>query len=160
MAFDGGNGNTQFSADLRVGQAIALGQQERTLDLDGQAIEQLVQFDQGLQDDCAFFFRRCHVLGHLRQGVEVGALKVLAAVEVEQYALGDRGEERTGLDQRGCFPRSEHAHEGVLGQVGGAFRAAELASQPAGEPVVMVVVQHFDGIGRAQRGHSTSIAML
>ncbi len=42
MAFDGGDGNAQFRADLRVGQAIELGQQERTFDLDGQAIEQLV----------------------------------------------------------------------------------------------------------------------
>jgi len=74
--------------------------------------------------------------------------------------LATGGEEGAGFDQRRCFPRGEHADERVLGQVGGAFRAAELASQPAGEPVVMVVVQDFDGVGRRQREHSDSIDML
>ena len=56
MAFDGGDGDAQLRADLRVGQAVELGQQEGAFDLLGQAVEQLVQFQQGLQDDCTVFF--------------------------------------------------------------------------------------------------------
>ena len=72
-------------------------------------------------------------------------------------SLGHGGEEGARLDQRWRFPGTEHADKGVLRQVGRVVRAAELASQPAGKPVVMVVVQHFDGIGRLQRDHSASI---
>lgn len=123
-------------------------------------LQTLVELDQGLQDDRFFFFAGNHLFRHLRQGVEVSALKVLAAVVVEQHALGDGGEECPRLDDGRRFASGQDPDKGVLRQVGGVVRAAKLASQPTGEPVVMGVVETFNGIGWRQRDHSGSLRML
>ena len=154
MALDRCQGNPQFTGDFVVGQAIDLGQQKRLLDRSRQTIEQLVQFRQGLQDDCPFFLRRHHLLRQLGEGVEVGALKVLAAVMIEQYALGNGRKERAGFQDRLRIARRQYAHERVLRQVGGTVGAPEFSSQPAVEPTVMGVVEHLDGVCRRQRGTS------
>ena len=133
-------------ADLRVAQAIELRQQKRAFDRGGQAVEQLVQLHQGLQDDCAFFFTRRDCFGEIGQGLQVGALQVLATVVIKQHALGDGGQKRARLGQGRGFARREQAHERVLSQVSGALRAAKLAPQPACEPAVVVHIQDLNVI--------------
>lgn len=152
VALDRRQGNAQLAGDLALAQAIDLGQQEGAFDQRRQAIEQAVELEQRVQDEGFVFLAGRHLLGLLGQGLEVGAFQFLAAEVVAQHALGHGGEEGPGLDQLRRLAGLEQAQVGVLGQVGGALRAAQASSQPSGQPTVMGVVETFDG-GREGTGH-------
>ncbi|MNT14357.1 hypothetical protein D3C71_403190 [compost metagenome] len=80
----------------------------------------------------------------LRQHVEISLFQFLAAVMVEQHALGDGGKKGARFARGDGVFAVEQAHEGVLRHIGRACRAAQLLAQPALQPAVVVGIQCRD----------------
>ena len=92
-------------------------------------------------------------LRHLAQRFQIGTLQILTAVVIEQHTLGDCSEKGAGLADGSDFTRTQQAHEGVLGKVGGIVRTAQAAAQPFGQPAAMNEVEALDRL-RGRGSHS------
>ncbi len=83
-----------------MAQAIDLRKQEGAFDRCRQAIQQLVQLHQGLQDDRPVFLGRCHALRQFGQSLVIGALQILIAIALYPLAaalcawVDERGQQR------------------------------------------------------------------
>lgn len=156
VALHGAYRYLQAPGDVRIWQAFQLGQQERLAHFRGQAVQKGIDLVQGFQDQGALFGRGGVRRRQAGQGLEVGPFERAAPVVVDDQSAGDGQQVGARLAQRGEFGAvAQHAHEGVLRQVGGVVGIIQLLAQPALQPAVMFAVQRVDGVLGAREVRGT-----
>lgn len=146
-------GDAHALGHLAVAQPLALGQQEGRADLGLEAVQQRRDLLQQLQDQLADLGGGRLGHRHLGQGLAVGPLQLLATPVIDHQPTGHGAQEGARCVQLQCLALAQQAQEGVLRQVGGIRRVAQLAAQPGLQPAVVLAVQRLD---RKGRGHGVT----
>src|SRR3990167_5130810 len=97
VALDGGARHAKLRGDLRAGQAIQLGQQERLAGAWFQLVEQTVDAFEAIEDQSASLLRGQLLRWPMGETFEVGAFQFAAAVLIDHQAAGDAAEKGAGL---------------------------------------------------------------
>ena len=149
VAADGTLGQLQLAGDLDVAHAIELAVEEGGLDDCRQAIEHLVNGQQGFDQEQLLFGRRGDLFGQQGQAFEVGMFQLTAAVAVEDQPSGDGREVGAWLpDAVRIDPRPEHLAERFGRSVFGIGAIAQAPVDVLEQPAVMVAEKEAQLAGR------------
>ena len=126
---------------------MQLRHQEGAADPGRQTHQHGIDLQQGF-DDQRLGFGRWHDRFRLQgKRIQVGLFDLPTPPMVDQQPLGDGVQVGSGLANGShVLILAEHAHEGILRQVSRTLIAAQLPTQPAIEPAVMIgveTVQHL-----------------
>ena len=135
----------QLAADLFVGQAVELREQENFSHGRRHAVEQFIDLYQGFNQQGFVFRGHLQCLWLLGQRLQVSALHRLTAPAIDQQAIGNRRQIGQGLAQViDRAPRPHDAYKRILRQVIGIGVFLQAFTQPVLQPTTVLQVEVLD----------------